>query len=210
MNELQQKLLAELLVDDSFESWNCFEPKYFGADSRTLPFFSSVDKHTALLLISQLKHLEELDPESPITIMLNTQGGSLTDGLAIHDTITQLTCPVIVHALGLCASAGLLVLSAADYRVASPSTTFYYHQPVVEDFMINSMQNMNELNDYYSNCKEVTDNIMKARAKIKKSTWTKNFEGKTNYYFDSEMALSFNLIDSITESNKLDYEIEKS
>ena len=210
MNELQQKLLAGLLVDDSFESWNCFEPKYFGADSRTLPFFSNVDKHTALLLISQLRHLEEMEPEKPITIMLNTQGGSLTDGLAIHDTITQLACPVIVHALGLCASAGLLVLSAADYRVASPSTTFYYHQPVVEDFMINSMQNMNELNDYYSNCKEVTDNIMRARAKIKKSVWTKNFEGKTNYYFDSETALSFNLIDSITESNKLDYEIEKS
>ena len=80
----------------------------------------------------------------------------------------------------------------------------------MEDSMINSMQNMNELNDYYSNCKEITDDIMRTRAKIRKTTWIKHFEGKTNYYFDSDTALSFNLIDSITESNKLDYEIEKS
>ena len=209
MNELQQKLISQLLIDNDFESWNCFEPKYFGADSRALPFFNNVNKDTALLLISQLKHLEELDAEKPITIMLNTQGGSLTDGLAIYDVIVQLACPVIVHSLGLCASAGLLILSAADYRVASPNTTFYYHQPVIEDSMINSMQNMNELNDYYSNCKEVTDDIIRIRAKLKKAIWKKNFEGKTNYYFDSDTALSFNLIDSITESNKLDYEIEK-
>jgi len=210
MNELQQKLISQLLLNSDFESWNCFEPKYFGPDSRTLPFFNIVNKDTALLIISQLKHLEELEPEKPITIMLNTQGGSLTDGLAIHNVITQLACPVIVHALGLCASAGLLILSAADYRVASPDTTFYYHQPVVEDSMINSMQSMSELNDYYSNCKKVTDDIIKARAKLKKTVWTKNFEGKTNYYFNSETALSFNLIDSVTESNKLDYEIETS
>tara|TARA_B100000902_G_C27257753_1_gene888873 strand:- start:264 stop:896 length:633 start_codon:yes stop_codon:yes gene_type:complete len=209
MNEFQQNIISQLLMSNDFESWNCFEPKYYGSDTRTLPFFNNVTKETALLLISQLKHLEELDSESPITIMLNTEGGSLTDGLAIYDTITQLSCPVIVHTLGLCASAGLLILSAGDYRLSSPNTTFYYHQPVMADSMINSMQNMNELNDYYSNCKDITDGIIRARAKIRKSLWTKNFEGKTNFYFDAETALSFNLIDSVTESKKLDYEIEK-
>ena len=142
--------------------------------------------------------------------MINTPGGSLTDGLAIHDVITQISCPVIIHALGLCASAGLLILSSGDYRVSSPNTTFYYHQPVIEDSMVNSVQNMNQLNDYYSNCKDLTDGIIRARAKIRKNTWNKHFEGKTNFYFDSEEALSFNLIDAITESNKLDFEIEKS
>ncbi len=208
MNDLKQELLTQLLMGNDFESWNCFEPKYFGSDSRTLPFFGDVTKESALLIISQLKHLERIDPESPITIMLNTQGGSLTDGLAVYDTITQMASPVIVHAIGLCASAGLLILSAADYRFASPNTTFYYHQPVMEDSMINSVQNMNELNEYYANCKSITDDIIRTRSKMRKSSWTKNFEGKTSFYFDTDAALSFNLIDKITDSNKLEFDIE--
>lgn len=210
MDDFKQNLISQLLMSDkSFESWNCFEPKYYGPHTRNIPFFNDVNKETALLLISQLKHLEEMDPEGPITIMLNTPGGSLTDGLAIYDVITQLSCPVIVHTLGLCASAGLLILSSADYRVASPNTTFYYHQPVMEDSMVNSIQNMNELNDYYSNCKDITDTIIKARAKIKKATWNKHFEGRTNFYFDSDEAFSFNLIDAITESAKVDFKVER-
>ena len=68
MNQLKQNLISQLLMTNDFESWNCFEPKYFGADTRSVPFFNEVSHETALLLISQLKHLEELDPEKPITI----------------------------------------------------------------------------------------------------------------------------------------------
>lgn len=209
MNQLKQNLISQLLMTNDFESWNCFEPKYFGADTRSIPFFNEVSQETALLLISQLKHLEELEQEKPITVFLNTPGGSLTDALAIYDTITQLSCPVIVHTMGLCASAGLLIMSAADYRVASPNTTFYYHQPVMDSSHINSIDNMNHLNDHYNHCKELTDEIIKTRAKIKKTTWAKNFEGKTSFYFNAEEALGFKLIDSLSESAKLDYEIKK-
>ena len=209
MNQLKQNLISQLLMTNDFESWNCFEPKYFGADTRSVPFFNEVSHETALLLISQLKHLEELDPEKPITIMLNTPGGSLTDALAIYDVITQISCPVVIHTLGLCASAGLLILSAGDYRVGSPNTTFFYHQPVMEGSHINSMENMNHLTEHYSHCKEITDDIIKSRAKIKKSVWTKNFEGKTNFYFGVEDALAFKLIDLVSESSKLEFEIQK-
>lgn len=196
-------------MNNDFESWNCFEPKYFGAQTRSIPFFTEVNQNSALLLISQLKHLEELEQDKPITILLNSPGGSLTDALAIYDTITQISCPVIVHVMGLCASAGLLILSAADYRVASPNTTFYYHQPVMDGSHINSMDNMNHLNEHYSYCKKITDDIIKSRTKIKKTVWNKNFEGKTNFYFNSDEAFGFKLIDLISESAKLDFEIQK-
>ena len=209
MNQLKQNLISQLLMTNDFESWNCFEPKYFGADTRSIPFFTEVNQESALLLISQLKHLEELERDKPITIFLNSPGGSLTDALAIYDIITQLSCPVVVHTMGLCASAGLLILSAADYRVASPNTTFYYHQPVMDGSHINSMDNMNHLNEHYNYCKEITDDIIKSRTKIKKTVWNKNFEGKTNFYFNSDEAFGFKLIDLISESVKLDFEIQK-
>jgi|11BtaG_2_1085332.scaffolds.fasta_scaffold00356_2 ATP-dependent Clp protease protease subunit len=209
MNQLKQNLISQLLMTNDFESWNCFEPKYFGADTRSVPFFTEVNQDSALLLISQLKHLEELDKEQQITILLNTPGGSLTDALAIYDVITQISCPVVVHTLGLCASAGLLILSAADYRICSPNTTFFYHQPVMDGSHINSIDSMSHLNDHYSHCKELTDDIIKNRTKIKKSLWTKNFEGKTNFYFNSDEALAFKLVDIVSQSSKLDFEIQK-
>jgi ATP-dependent Clp protease, protease subunit len=209
MDDLKQNLIAQLLTSDSFESWNCFEPKFFGADSRQIPFFGSITQSSALLLISQLKHLEELNAEAPIVIVVNTEGGSVSDALAIYDTILQLSCPVIVQATGLCASAGLLILSAADYRIATPSTMFYYHHPIIEDSFITSVENMNQVRDYYEHCKTITDNIIRTRSKIRKNTWTKQFENKTSFYFDTKSALDFKIIDNITKSQKLEYTIEE-
>tara|TARA_Y100000310_G_scaffold196776_1_gene196841 strand:+ start:194 stop:823 length:630 start_codon:yes stop_codon:yes gene_type:complete len=208
MDDIKQNLLKQLVLDEELEAWNCYEPKFFGSDSRTLPLFGDINKENALLLISQLKHLESLEPEKAISIYLNTEGGNLTDGLAIYDTITQLSCPVLVRATGLCASAGLLVLSSGDYRVATPNTTFYYHQPIVQGSSINSIHDISELKEYYANCKSIADKIVRTRSKIKKPAWRKHFENRTSFYFDSKIALSFNLIDKITKSNKIDFEIE--
>jgi ATP-dependent Clp protease protease subunit len=208
MDDIKQELLESLGSKDKLQTWNCYEPKYFGPDSRTLPLFGEVENDQTLLLISQIKHLEEIDPEKPISIYLNTVGGSLTDGLAIYDAVTQASCPVLIRATGLCASVGLLILNAADYRMATPSTTFYYHQPLIEGSSVNSIQDMDSLKEYYASCKSIADDIVRKRSKIKKPVWKKNFGNRTSFYFDTKTALSFNLIDEITQSNKVDFYIE--
>lgn len=205
----KKEILQHIMSMSDSEVWQPYEFQYFGPSTRCLSFFSEVNKESAHVLISQILQLEEDDPDESITIYLNTTGGSITDGLAIYDVLTDCSCPVLIYATGLCASAGLIILSAGDYRYASKSCTFYYHQPVMEDASVNNLKDMEELQKYYLYSKEKMDGIIKSRTKMKRGIWNKNFEGKTSYYFSSREAIDFNLIDKIGESRKIEFTIEK-
>ena len=149
LQKIKQSFLEDLFSTKEIEIWDPHEHKYFGPSTRSLAFYGDVNEERARLLVSQILHLESLSEEEQITIYLNTPGGSLTDGLAIYDVIREVSCPVIVIAQGLCASAGLLIMAAADYKAASKNTIFFYHQPVVSDNSINSMNDMLSFSTHY-------------------------------------------------------------
>jgi len=209
MNELKEALLNELIGEQNLQIWDPHEHKYFGPSTRSLAFFGDVNEDRARLLISQILHLEQLSETEPITIYLNTQGGSLTEGLAIYDTIKQVSCPVIIVATGLCASAGLLILSSGDYKLSTQNTIFFYHQPVMSDTSVSSTNDMVAFSEHYNSCKEIADNIILKNSKMKRSIWNANFKNKTSFYFNAEQAISFNLIDDIVESRKIKFKITK-
>lgn len=208
MDNLKEILLQHILQDSS-ESWHPSEHKYYGPSSRSLNFCSEVSSETITPLISQILHLEESDPESPITLFLNTEGGSLTDGLALYDVIRNVSCPIVIVATGLCASAGLIILSAADYAMATENTVFFYHQPIISQGPINSVADMQSLNSHYDYCSTIADDIIKKKTKMRKSTWNKNFKDKTSFYFTTTEALDFNLINDVVQSRKLKFKIQK-
>lgn len=200
-------LLSLLNTIDDVEVWSPNEPKYFGPTTRSLAIYSEVDSNTAYLLTSQLTHLAQIDPDTEITLYINTEGGSLTDAFAIYDCIKNISCPVITVATGLCASAGLLILSAGDYRVATKNTIFYYHQPVfTQSSSITSKKEMECLNGFYEYCQQSVDSILKQTMQISDRRWKKYFDASTGYYFDASQALKFNLIDKIAQSNKIEFE----
>jgi len=210
MKNLKELIVQEVLSQPDLETWFIGETKFFGPSTRALMFTTEVNSETAALIISQLLHLEELDPQEQITLYLNTEGGSLTDGLAIYDCITNLSCPVVIVATGLCASAGLLILSAGDYRAATANTTFFYHQPILGDSHINSSADMESLNNHYAYCKGKADDIIKKRTKMKKTTWDKHFKDKTSFYFTPEEAVEFKFIDKVMPSRKAKFKIEEN
>lgn len=208
----KEELIQMLFALDEQEKINTvWEPNailYYGPDTRVVAFNQEINAQSTTSLISQLYHLNHIDSEETIRIHLNTPGGNLTDALAIYDCITQLTNPVIIETTGLCASAGLIMLSAADYRISTPNCTFFYHEPIIDGSAIVSSSEMNEFAFHYTNSKQIADKIIKTKTKIKRGVWNKNFEGKTSYWFDSKKALEYNLIDKISESNKINFEIK--
>lgn len=207
MSMSREALLHELLTSAEIESWQANELKYFGPTTRAISFFNDITRESSLHLVSQLLHLEEEDGEAPVTLYLNTGGGSMIDGLAIYDTIVNLSCPVLIYVTGLCASAGLMVLCAGDCRIATESSTFYYHEPVLEEARINSSKELDELQKYYTFCKEKMNKIIRSKTKLKKKKWESLFENKTAYYLSAGEALGINLIDKIAESNKVNFDI---
>jgi ATP-dependent Clp protease protease subunit len=92
---------------------------------------TQVDQSSANLVCAQLILLEAEDPERDISLYINSPGGSVTDGLAIYDTMQYVRCDVATICVGLAASMGqfLLCAGAPGKRYALPHSRILMHQP---------------------------------------------------------------------------------
>lgn len=93
---------------------------------------TAIDDTVANVIIAQLLYLSSQDPESPITMYLNTPGGSVYDGLAIYDTMQYIPNEVQTVCTGLAASMGSVLLCAGEKgkRFALPHSRIMIHQPL--------------------------------------------------------------------------------
>jgi ATP-dependent Clp protease protease subunit len=92
---------------------------------------SQVDQGSANLICAQLLLLEAEDRDRDIALYINSPGGSVTDGLAIYDTMQYVRCDVATICVGLAASMGqfLLCAGAPGKRYALPHSRILMHQP---------------------------------------------------------------------------------
>ncbi len=92
---------------------------------------TQVDQTSANQICAQLLLLEAEDPERDISLYINSPGGSVTDGLAIYDTMQYVRCDVSTICLGLAASMGQFLLCAGTHgkRYALPHSRILMHQP---------------------------------------------------------------------------------
>ena len=83
-------------------------------------------------LVAQLLFLEAEDPDKDIQIYINSPGGSVTAGLAIYDTMQQISPDVVTICFGVAASMGAFLLSggAKGKRLALPNSRIIIHQPL--------------------------------------------------------------------------------
>lgn len=93
---------------------------------------TQVNNESANALIKQLLYLEAADAEAPITLYLNSPGGSVVDGMAIYDMIRKLSCPVHVVVAGMAASMGAVILSGCEkgHRAILKHGEVLLHQPL--------------------------------------------------------------------------------
>ena len=80
---------------------------------------------------SQLLALQGIDDSAPITVYINSPGGSADSGFAIYDILRFVKPPVRTVVTGLCASAAVLIYLAPpkERRFCLPSARFLLHQP---------------------------------------------------------------------------------
>ena len=90
-----------------------------------------VNATTASLVVAQLLYLEAQDPDKDIQFYINSPGGSVTDGMAIYDTMQYIKCDVSTICIGMAASMGAFLLSsgAKGKRLALPTAEIMIHQP---------------------------------------------------------------------------------
>ena len=110
-------------------------------ESRTVIVSKSVDDKLARDVIGQLLILEQDDVDKPITVIVNSPGGSADSGFAIYDAIRFVKPTVRTITMGMCASAAVMIHLAAEKgnRFATPTSRFLLHQP--------SMRSMGQASD---------------------------------------------------------------
>ena len=91
-----------------------------------------IDDDVANLVVAQLLFLEMENPDSDISLYINSPGGSVTAGMAIYDTMNYIKCDVRTVCIGMAASMGAFLLMAGQKgkRLALPNSEIMIHQPL--------------------------------------------------------------------------------
>jgi ATP-dependent Clp protease protease subunit len=90
-----------------------------------------IEDHMAALITAQLLFLESENPKKDIFMYINSPGGVVTSGLAIHDTMQYIRPKIGTVCIGQAASMGSFLLAAGEpgMRVALSNSRIMVHQP---------------------------------------------------------------------------------
>ena len=98
---------------------------------RVIMLDTEVSEHTASLLVAQMLFLESDNPDKDISLYINSPGGSVTDGVAILDTMNFIKCDIQTIVMGQACSMGSLLSTAGapGKRMILPHARHMIHQP---------------------------------------------------------------------------------
>lgn len=156
-----------------------------------------VNEHTANLVVAQMLHLENEDNTKDIIFYINSPGGSVSDGLAIFDTMQFIKCDVQTIGVGLQASMGAFLLSSGTKgkRAMLPHARAMIHQPSsgtrgrVSDMEIDLRENIRIkklLNELLA--KNTGQKLSKIEADVERDFW-----------MDATEAKKYGLVDTIIQ-----------
>ena len=166
-------------------------------NDRIIMLNEEVNAATASLVVAQLLYLEGQDPNKDISLYINSPGGSVTDGMAIYDTMQYIKCDVSTICMGMAASMGAFLLAAGTKgkRYALPNADIMIHQPsggaqgqatdieIHTQHILHTKQKLNEI---------LAKNTGQPLETIKQDTERDNF-------MTAQQALEYGLIDKVIE-----------
>ncbi len=100
--------------------------------NRIILVSTPINDQTASLIVAQLIHLSNEDPESPIQMYISSPGGIVYAGMGIYDTMKMIPNQISTVAVGFTASFGTVLLAAGTkgHRYVLPNATIHMHQPL--------------------------------------------------------------------------------
>ena len=194
MSELNDRLIAELV-----DAVRAQIRKERDAALRDIYLIGDIEKDTARNCIERLRELAS-ESSKPITIYINSAGGNVTDGLAIHDAIRHVVTrgvEVVVIVQGMAYSMGSIVLQAASEgrRLAFPHSWIMIHEPAKWA----GWQSTTAAAQHLERLKQMQDQIYKILSSRSGKPLRQIIKDtkRTDFYLDAQKALEYGLIDSV-------------
>ncbi|MEC7229860.1 MAG: ATP-dependent Clp protease proteolytic subunit [Verrucomicrobiota bacterium] len=161
-----------------------------------------INDFVANAVIAQMLFLQMEDPKKDISLYINSPGGSVTDGMAIYDTMNFLQCDIVTYCVGQAASMATLLLAAGTKgkRYALPNSRVMMHQPTggatgqTSDISIAAKEilrwraRMNELISIHTNKtpKEIAN------------------DSDRDFYLTAKDALAYGIVDKVIEAKPIE------
>ena len=157
-----------------------------------------VNPTTSSLIVALMLFLESEDPDKEIYFYINSPGGSITDGMAIVDTMNYIKCPVETVCVGLAASMGAVLLTAGEKgkRFAMPNSEIMIHQPLIGGGGLQGQATEIKIHaDHLVRTREKLNKFLSERTGKPLDVIEKDTE--RDNYMTAEEALEYGLIDGI-------------
>jgi len=169
-------------------------------EDRILFLSGEVNEISANDIITKLLYLESKDRDNDICLYINSPGGSVSDGLAIYDTMKYIKCDVSTICIGMACSMGAFLLSSGTKgkRFALPNSEIMIHQPlsgargqvsdieIIAQRLIKTKEKLNRI--LAENCNQPYERIAS--------------DSDRDYYMDAEDAVAYGIIDKVLYTRK--------
>lgn len=185
------------LPGSSYEQWIDIYQRL--SLERIIFLSQEVDDNIANAIVASMLYLDSEDPGKPISLYINSPGGSVTAGMAIYDTMQHIKSDVVTICVGLAASMGAFLLAAGTKgkRFALPHARIMIHQPLggtgrsqASDIAIEAKEILRirtQLNQI------LADRSGQPLSKIEKDT-------DRDYFLSAQESKEYGLIDKVIES----------
>ncbi|MDR0445298.1 MAG: ATP-dependent Clp protease proteolytic subunit [Puniceicoccales bacterium] len=160
---------------------------------------SAIDDFVANAIVAQLLFLQMEDAHKDISIYINSSGGSITDGMAIYDTMKFMSCDIATYCVGQAASMAAILLAAGTKgkRYALLHSRMMIHQPYGEAG--GQASDISIVAKEIGRCRESVNEILSTSTgqdieKIKK-------DSDRNFFMTADEAKAYGIIDEVVVQN---------
>ena len=190
--------LIPTVIERSNNSERCYDIYSRLLKDRIIILNGEIDDNNANSIVAQLLYLDSIN-HNDISIYINSPGGSITSGMAIHDTMNFIKSKVSTICIGMAASMAAFLLSSGEKgkRFCLPNSEVMIHQPLggaqgqateIKIAALRILKLKKKLNLILAN------NTSQDIEKIETDT-------ERDYFMDSNEALEYGIIDKILDNN---------
>ncbi|MFV1858186.1 MAG: ATP-dependent Clp protease proteolytic subunit [Anaerolineales bacterium] len=197
MNTVNPQSLIPMVIETSSRGERAYDIYSLLLKERIIFLGTPINDMVGNVIVAQLIWLDSQDPERLIRLYINSPGGQIYAGMAIYDTMQQLSAPIQTVAVGVTASFGTVLLAAGSpgQRFALPNATIHIHQPMggtqgqATDIEIQAKEILRQ--------REKINNILAEHTGQPLETIEHDVE--RDFYLNAEDALKYGLIDKVLE-----------
>ena len=194
-NEEEPMALIPMVIETTGRGERAYDIYSLLLKERIVFLGTPISDQVGNVIVAQLIWLDAQDPERLIRMYINSPGGLIYAGMAIYDTMQQLSAPVQTVAVGVTASFGTVILAAGSpgQRYALPNATIHLHQP--------HGGTQGQATDIEIQAREILRQREKINTMLAKHTGqlleTIERDVERDFYMDAEGAKAYGLIDNV-------------